>query len=78
MGRKRNTRVLEKQLLNYINEDIEVKETCRNYIFNIYLLKNDDDYEATIEHITADLITLENIEQYETCAMLNDILKDFA
>ncbi len=78
MGRKRNTRVLEKQLLNYINEDIEVKETCRNYIFNIYLLKNDDDYDATIEHITTDLITLENIEQYETCSLLNDILNEFA
>ena len=77
MGRTKS-RVLEKQLLNYINEDAEVKEKCRNYIFNIYLLKNDDDYEATIEHITADLVTLEHIEQYETCAMLNDILNDFA
>ena len=74
----RRYKSIDRQLSNYINESIETQEQCRDYIFNIYLMKNDDDYSATIEHISADLIALEHIEHYETCALLNDILKDFA
>ena len=77
MGNKKS-RVLEHQLLNYIHQDEEVKRNCRNYIFNIYLLKSNDDYDDAIEQITADLIKMERMEEYETCSMLNDILYDFA
>ncbi len=69
---------IEKQLRNYINEDIEVQEMCRDYVFNIYLADNDENYFDTIDTITADLVILERLEQYERCCLLNDILKEFA
>ena len=75
---KMKFRGIDKQLYNYMNEDEDTQAMCREYVFNIYLSKTDDNYYDALDYITADLVALEHLEQYERCYLLNDIIKEFA
>jgi hypothetical protein len=46
-------------------------------LFDYYYERNDLDVELTMEEIRADLIRLEEHEQYERCLMLKDIINRF-
>ena len=67
----------EKKLRNYLKENAEVKEICREFVFNTYLDKSDWDFEYALDQIRGDMYILERLEQYERCQILKDILTDF-
>lgn len=62
---------------NYPNESEDNKELCQDMVFDYYYERNDLDVELTLEEIRADLIRLEEHEQYERCLMLKDIINRF-
>ena len=62
---------------NYPNESEDNKELCQDMLFDYYYERNDLDVELTMEEIRADLIRLEEHEQYERCLMLKDIINRF-
>ena len=62
---------------NYPNESDDNKELCQDMLFDYYYERNDLDVELTMEEIRADLIRLEEHEQYERCLMLKDIINRF-
>ena len=73
---KRKTGI-ERQIANYINQEEEVKEMCRDYVFNTYLSRSSGDYKEALDHILGDMYLLESMEEYESCLILKEILKDF-
>lgn len=62
---------------NYPNESEDNKELCQDMVFDYYYERNDSEIELTLEEIRADLIRLEEHEQYERCLMLKDIINRF-
>ena len=68
---------IQKQISDYINQPDEVKEMCRDYVFNTYLSRSDGDYNEALDHIIGDMHLLESIEEYESCLILKEILQDF-
>lgn len=62
---------------NYPNESQDNKERCQDMVFDYYYERNDSEIELTLEEIRADLIRLEEHEQYERCLMLKDIINRF-
>ena len=53
------------------------KEEAQERVFEYYYDRNDMDLDLALEEIAADLIRLEDTEQYERCLMLKDILERF-
>ena len=75
---KMKFRGIDKQLYNYMNEDEDIQAMCREYVFNIYLANCNENYYDALDNITADIVAMEHLEEYERCYFLNDILKEFA
>lgn len=61
----------------YLQETDEIKQAIRDNVFEMYAEANGFDMHLTFADIKDDLQWLETIEQYEGCAMLQDILTEF-
>ncbi len=62
---------------DYPNASIEDQEIAKERVFEYYYDRNNMNLADAILEIREDLFLLEDIEQYERCALLNDILKTF-
>ena len=58
-----------------LNED--EKDAAQEMVFSYYDDRNDSDLDVALSEIEGDIARLEQVEQYERCAMLKDILERF-
>ncbi len=69
---------LKKLVLDgYSLEDDKAKELIQELVFEYYYDRNDMDFDTAIDELKGDLILLEQIEHYERCLILKDILDRF-
>lgn len=61
----------------YILATQEEKDEILEKVFEYYYDRNDMDLEIALDEIEADIIMLEEEEQYERCLILKDILERF-
>jgi|TARA_R110000772_G_scaffold29792_1_gene74274 hypothetical protein len=69
---------LKKLVLDgYSLEDDKAKELIQELVFEYYYDRNDMDFDTAIDELKGDLILLEQVEHYERCLILKDILDRF-
>ncbi len=61
----------------YARESMEVKEQIQEMLFVYYYDRNDMDFEGAMQELKEDILSMEQIEQYERCHILKDILDRF-
>ena len=61
----------------YLQETDDIKQAIRDNVFEMYAEANGFDMRLTFSDIKDDLQWLKTTEQYEGCAMLQDILNEF-
>ena len=69
---------LKKLVLDgYSLETDKAKELIQELVFEYYYDRNDMDFDTAIDELKGDLLLLEQIEHYERCLILKDILDRF-
>ena len=62
---------------NYIYENQDVRDLCQEVVYKWYLDKHHGDKADLWFDIKGELELMEELEEYERCALLNDIIKRF-
>jgi len=73
----RRARLNQLMYTNYPSCTQEEKDLACELVFTYYYDRNDSDFEAAIDEIQHDLVSLELNESYERCQLLKDVLDRF-
>ena len=77
MRRSKRQKLTQLVVDSYASESPEIKEEIQNMLFVYYYDRNEQDFHGAMQELNEDIAAMEQMEQYERCHILKDILDRF-